>query len=407
MHFKFEQTQLKNGARLVNVIAKGLPYSAVSFWARAGSRFDPKGKEGLSHFFEHLLMQSTQQHPDRLSRLRALESKGIYFNAYTEHESVRYFHIQPAERTKESLDLLLDGLNTSIIEPHRLEQERRVILEEEQRNRSTPNQFLWRLSQQALFPHTSLGRSLFGDKKSLSSITMKDILSFKNTYYTASNAIFVVIGNEKTERIKRYIEQTLHLPKGRKPKTQNRFTQPKSMREQRQDDSVMIGINIRTEGFNKPETIVFSDLFREILAGHWTALLNQTLRVEHGLTYWVDGVSEYFSDVGYTRFSFSASPDNQRKALRLAIKSIKHIADKPLSSDVLATIKTSYASNLMRRLQEPEYFLWWIGSRAVLSNNVQTPIEYVQALENISAVSLQQYAKRLLQRNKIATVCIG
>jgi predicted Zn-dependent peptidase len=408
MDFKIKQVELKSGARLVHVVAKNLPYSVVSFWVRAGSRFDPEGKEGLSHFFEHLWMQSTSLHPDRVMRMTALESAGIYFNAFTEHESARFFHIQPTDKTRESLEMLLDGVNTSFIDPNRLKEEREVIMQEERRNRANPEQYLWRLSQQTLFSGTKLGRSLFGDAHTLAAITMEDLDLFQKKYYVAVNTVFVVISEEKTSQLKKMIDKKLTIPKGEAPKASSVRSKSKSQVYGNQSqDAVTIGINIRTEGVNDPESIPFSDLFREYFSGRWIARLNRALRLDRQLTYWVDGVSEYFSDVGYTRFSYTTSGNNVKKSIEIAQKEIMLAAQSPILEEVFAAVKASYLSDLLRRLQEPEYLLWWIGSKALFTKDLYTPRSYAALVNKITAKDFQKYLKTLLDGQNLISVCIG
>ena len=93
------------------------PISTVSIWINKGSRNDPAGKNGLAHFFEHIFMTQTKEYPTREKRLGELESQGVYFNASTFKEKTVFFHIQPVEKTEESLRLLIDGfINTKISE---------------------------------------------------------------------------------------------------------------------------------------------------------------------------------------------------------------------------------------------------------------------------------------------------
>src|SRR5690606_11620230 len=121
---RIQQFQLKNGARLTEVIVPDLSYSIVSAWYKAGARFDPAGKEGLAHFFEHLLTMKTKSFPDRSKRLEELDAHGIEFNAFTDHSGAYFYHAQLPQDTERSLELLLDGLQNSVIEQEDLAREK-------------------------------------------------------------------------------------------------------------------------------------------------------------------------------------------------------------------------------------------------------------------------------------------
>jgi len=85
-HF-IETGMTKSGARVAIIKNTGLPLESVSVWFPAGSVCDPVGKEGLAHFFEHLLMIKTNNYPTKKRTVGKIEENGIYYNAYTQEES--------------------------------------------------------------------------------------------------------------------------------------------------------------------------------------------------------------------------------------------------------------------------------------------------------------------------------
>jgi len=108
MFFKEKVTikYLSSGARLVHVSSEQ-PISVVSAWVHGGSRFDPIGKEGLSHFFEHLLMKRTDAKQDRTSHTQMLERYGIDAFAYTNSETAYFYQTQTNNQTIQSLSFLI------------------------------------------------------------------------------------------------------------------------------------------------------------------------------------------------------------------------------------------------------------------------------------------------------------
>ncbi len=408
MHFKINMLRLSNGAHLVHIKTKSLPYSAVSVWFRAGARFDPKGQEGLSHFFEHLLLNTTERFVNRSDRLFALESAGIYFNAYTDYETARYLHIQPANKTMVSLDYLIEGLNSTRFTQERIDEERAIILNESLSNQADSSQYLWRLSQQALWPKSMLGRGFFGNKSSLSSVRLRDIIAFHKAFYTTSNATFVIISNEPTKAIQSFIENNLALTRGRSVTTRERFARPKSkLIEHRPTEMVTVGFNYRIPGMNQVDQQPTTDLLREMLAGRWIALLNRTLRVDANLTYWVDGISEYFKETGYTRFSYDVLPSNLNRSLQLAQEQFDRFSNETVRKDFLQAVKISYESDLIRRLQNPEYLLWWFGWNAVLNRKPVSPSAYLKQMRAVTPEMIKRSAKRIFNQENESLVLIG
>lgn len=75
-------TTLKNGLRVVIFERKGAPI-ALRLCFLAGSRFDPPGKEGLSHFTEHLIISGTKSYPSKDKLAMSIEELGGTISAFT------------------------------------------------------------------------------------------------------------------------------------------------------------------------------------------------------------------------------------------------------------------------------------------------------------------------------------
>ena len=56
----YEQFTLSNGLRVIVHTDRKAPVVAVSVWYHVGSRFEPKGKTGFAHLFEHLMFYGSE-----------------------------------------------------------------------------------------------------------------------------------------------------------------------------------------------------------------------------------------------------------------------------------------------------------------------------------------------------------
>ena len=56
-------TQLANGLPVIRIPMEGVESLTVMTLVNTGSRFEPKGKEGIAHFFEHIVFKGTQKYP--------------------------------------------------------------------------------------------------------------------------------------------------------------------------------------------------------------------------------------------------------------------------------------------------------------------------------------------------------
>ena len=73
---QWSKSVLQNGLRVVTVVMPHLHTAEVAVYLRAGGRDDPAGKEGLSHFLEHMLFRGCREYPTGLALETAFEAIG-------------------------------------------------------------------------------------------------------------------------------------------------------------------------------------------------------------------------------------------------------------------------------------------------------------------------------------------
>ena len=75
---KFSKKVLKNGLRLITVPMKDNPTATVLVLVEAGSKYEDKKINGLSHFLEHMCFKGTSRRPSRrTTQERATNDKRV------------------------------------------------------------------------------------------------------------------------------------------------------------------------------------------------------------------------------------------------------------------------------------------------------------------------------------------
>src|SRR6185436_19086524 len=104
----FSKKILKNGLRLVTVPMKDNPTVTVLVLVEAGSKYETKKENGISHFLEHLCFKGTTKRPSALHITRELDSIGAQYNAFTSHEFTGYFAKCDPRHFNLALDVVSD-----------------------------------------------------------------------------------------------------------------------------------------------------------------------------------------------------------------------------------------------------------------------------------------------------------
>lgn len=411
MKHQIEKIILANGATLINVRVENLPITIVSAWFHAGSKQDPAGKEGLAHLLEHLLAKRTKKYPDEIERLKAIESHGIKCNAFTSYETSHQYYIQERSETFQALEFLTDSLNDYVFDKKDLAKEKDIVINEMQENKLNPREYIWNLSNQALWKNSSMGRSFFGDNKSIDSISESDLKLFIQSHYSQSACTFVTVGDESTENIGKYLNEKMNNGGVNIIEDSETFVEPKKIAiEKTEANQITIAIAFRVSSVHDcDEDIVAIDFIRDYLANKWISKLIEELRLKRDFTYWVDGETENFSQTGVLRFIFACDKKNISNAVKVIFEEIEKIKSEKFGEISLDIHKRSFVSSLAIKFVDPYEYLWWYGWQATVSGKEKLLDidEYSKIIANLKNEDIQQAANKYLNEDNVSISAIG
>jgi len=160
-------------------------------------------------------------------------------------------------------------------------------------------------------------------------------------------------------------------------------------------DQVTIGINYRTAPIHEFERSITEDVLRSYLAFGWTSRLIQKLRDEYGLTYWVNGVLQNFSDTGWMRFELSAEKKNVTKALQLVNEEIAKITAGNIDIQALETTKKMMTTSLTRHYADISNRLYFYGWPFVFEIEPLSLPEHFSRIRSIEKEHLVTEAQKI------------
>jgi len=80
---KFTKKVLPNGLRVITVPMKDNPTATVLVLVEAGSKYETKMINGISHFLEHMCFKGTVKRPKAIDISKELDALGSQYNAFT------------------------------------------------------------------------------------------------------------------------------------------------------------------------------------------------------------------------------------------------------------------------------------------------------------------------------------
>jgi predicted Zn-dependent peptidase len=105
---KFKKKTFKNGLRLITVPMKDSPTATVMVMVEAGSKYETKDIDGISHFLEHVCFKGTQKRQTAREINYELDAIGSKSNAFTSQEYTGYYAKSHPKYIPKVLDVLSD-----------------------------------------------------------------------------------------------------------------------------------------------------------------------------------------------------------------------------------------------------------------------------------------------------------
>ena len=129
---------LKNGLRLILASQQSSLAATVLVLVEAGSEYETKNINGLSHFLEHLAFKGTVKRPKSGMISSELDALGAEYNAFTGQEYTGYWAKTQSHTLPQVLDIVSDLYLNPIFNKEEIEKERGVIIEEINMYEDTP-----------------------------------------------------------------------------------------------------------------------------------------------------------------------------------------------------------------------------------------------------------------------------
>jgi zinc protease len=194
------ETTLANGLKVLLKEIHTAPLITAWLWVRVGSKDEPSGKTGVSHWVEHMQFKGTPQFPANVLD-KAISREGGMWNAFTFIDWTTYFETMPADKIDLALRLEADRLVNSHFDPEEVASERTVIISEREGSENEPLFTLGEAIQHAAFRVHPYHHEIIGDMADLRTLTRDDLYNHYKTYYAPNNAVMTVAGDFKTDQM--------------------------------------------------------------------------------------------------------------------------------------------------------------------------------------------------------------
>lgn len=404
---KVTQVQLKNGMKVMLKEIHTAPIISSWIWYKVGSRDEPTGRTGVSHWTEHMMFKGTKKFPGGMLD-KAISRDGGRWNASTSRDSTRYYETMPAAKIDLALRLEADRMTRSLFDPKEVASERTVIISEREGSENEPMFLLGEAVQNASFRVHPYHHEIIGDMADLRSITRDDLYDHYRAFYVPNNAVLSVAGDFDTKSMLKRIRELFEpIPKGEIPR---RLARPEPERKgelqltvEGPGETAFTQIAYPFPNATHPDYFPLQVL--ESLLNGASGLSYKTCRlyralVDTGLAVDVSGWSESTIDPFLYRFTIVHRQDRKpEEALAALDAEIKRMQDEPApEAEIHRAVKQARAV-FAYGSENITHQAFWMGYTSMFSD-YSWYTTYLERLAKVTPDDVQRVAQTYFQQNK-------
>jgi len=401
---KITQTTLKNGMKVMLKEIHTAPIISSWVWYRVGSRDEPTGKTGISHWTEHMQFKGTKQFPASMLD-KAISREGGRWNASTSHDSTRYFETMPADKIDLALRLESDRMQNSLFDAKEVASERTVIISEREGHENEPMFRVSEAVQQTAFHVHPYHHEIIGDMADLRTITRDDLYDHYRKYYVPNNAVLSMAGDFDTRSMLKRIKELFEpIPKGKVPPRLIR-PEPEPKGEVRLSvegpgETTFIQVAYRFPNATDPDYIPLQ-VFDSLLAGasglsYKTSRLYRAL-VDKEFAVDVSGWSEATIDPYLYRITITKHPKRQPEEVLAALdKEITKLQDVLVSSSEITRAVKQARAVFAYGSENITNQAFWMGYVEMFSS-YDWFTNYLNKLAKVTPADVRRVARKYFQ----------
>jgi len=405
-----ETKTLDNGLRVLVVPMEHSYSVGVGLFVRVGSRYEGETDSGVSHFIEHMLFKGTRRRPTAKELSMSIEGIGGIFNANTGHELTTYWAKVGRDHIEIALDVLTDMVHNSLFAEEEVEKERRVIVEEINESLDTPENLVFMVLDELLWPDHPLGRDIAGTRETVSNITRTRIVEHWSDYYHPANMVLAVAGPVGMETVIRLVEPRFGSwgENGAKDCRAAPQPQPGPRSAIRHRDIEQAHLCLACPGLPRRHPDRFAlRLLNAVLGEGMSSRLFLEVREQQGLAYSVYSYASYLSDSGALVTYAGVDPDTTDQALAAILREWDRLRQEPVSEEELSKTKEFVKGRTLLRMEDSYANASWVGVQASLDDRVESVDDVLRQVDSVTPADIQRIAQSLIREELLRLAIVG
>lgn len=399
-----------NNLRVVTKKLANTESVTVLILVGAGSRYETKKLNGISHFLEHMFFKGAKQYKNAKEVSEAIDSVGGDFNAFTGKEYVGYYVKVAARHHTVALDVLSDMLIHSKFDPHEIDKERGVIMEEYNMYQDTPMYQVGWDFERLMYGDQPMGWDQVGTKELIKTVTHHDFVNYKKALYTPDNIVISIAGNIHHDEVCKQVKKFFHFEKGIKGfaaisleknvSVERVFLQHKKTEQAH----VVVGFQAYPE---EHKDHYVEKLLAVILGGNMSSRMFLGVREAKGLSYYIQTSTDDYTDSGVISTRAGVDVKRIKLAIEAIVEEYKKIRGEAVPKKELTKAKEYLKGKLVLRLEDSEEYAHLLGKHELLYGKLKTIEELMKEIDAVTIADIARVSEDLFRPENLRLAAIG
>jgi len=406
----YKKINLKSGLTIITAPQKDTQTVTVLILVKTGSRYEDKDNSGISHFLEHMMSKGTKTKKNSREVMEPLDAIGGISNAFTGDEYTGYWAKVSAPNVNFAIDWVSDIFLNATIPAKEIEKERGTIKEEFNMYLDSPMRYICEIWKSTLYGDQPAGRDIIGTKKTIASITRKQILDYKQSQYVASNTIVCVAGKINEEEVIEKIKKSFKdIPRGvskiKEPVVDDQ-KEPKVLLYKKKTDQSQIALGFKGYNISHKDRIVL-EVMADLLGGPMSSRMFTEVREKQGLAYDVRTYNDADTDIG--SFVTFSGIDNKKiyQGISSMLKEYEKLTLKKVPEKELQKAKNYLKGKTTLFLENSNAKAQFYGIQEVLKGKIMDVDALFKEIDKVTKEDILRVAKDVFIFNKLNLAIIG
>jgi predicted Zn-dependent peptidase len=409
---RVRRTVLPSGLRIITEQMAGARSASIGVWVGVGSRDETARTHGASHFLEHLLFKGTRER-SALDISIELDAVGGEFNAFTAKEYTCFHARVLGEDLPLAVDVLGDMITDSVLDPHDVDAERDVILDEIAMHEDDPDDVVQNLvAALAWGDESPLGRPIAGTTASIEAMTRDQVKRFYKRHYVPENIVVSVAGaldhNEVVREIKKSFGRLGFLDgtaEPRPPRGSGRRRKMSGGKAHVTRPFEQVNLVVGLEGFTRDDDRRFAlGVLNTALGGGTSSRLFQEVREHRGLAYSVYSFASHYADSGLVGVAVGCLPDRLDEVLATVRAELASIATDGITPEELVRGKGQLVGGLVLGLEDSGARMMRLGKADLVHSEVLGIDEVTARIQAVTLDDVRSVAREIFTRPQLLAV---